>query len=344
MDSATKALLLKLNLKPFTPIPFIKSGKYQTIVGTHWPQAGEPSDTKLFDFRLADGDELVLAENTPLGWLPGNRVVFLVHGLTGSHQSNYMIRMARAFTARGCKVIRMNLRNCGPGMGKARNPYHCGISQDTRQVLEWLAVEYPTSPVTQIGFSLGANIGLKMAGEDGAQPSGNLDSMVAVSPPLDVKQSSNLLSSPQNAFFDWHFTRRVQQDVKQMHSYFPDLELPKFPRKMNLRTFDDLFTAPRSGFKNGDDYYERASSFPYLNKIQIPTLVIGAFDDPVVSGACFEKIPPTSWIEKVVSDKGGHVGFLGFGGGKSLRWADQLILRWTEENLSLIKAPLRTEV
>jgi predicted alpha/beta-fold hydrolase len=340
MDASDHALIRKLGLEPFRPIPLIKTGKMQTIAGNHWPQAGELHGTTLMDFDLGDDDQLVLAVNTAPGWREGGRIIVLVHGLTGSYTSNYMIRMARAFTRRGAKVYRMNLRCCGPGMGKSRRPYHCGISEDTRQVVQWISKVHPKSPITQIGFSLGGNISLKMAGEDGARPTGNLDSMIAVSPPVDVKESSRRLSSPQNSFFDWHFTRRVLNDVQRLHRHFPDLPPYEFPKKMNIYIFDDLYTAPRCGFKDGEDYYRQASSFYFLDQIRIPTFVIGASDDPVVSGACFHKIPRTPWIEKVISDKGGHVGFLGFGARGSIRWADQLLLRWAEEHISGL-SPLR---
>lgn len=344
MDEKSKALIEKLGLKAFRPMPFIQTGKLQTIVGTYWPQKGEPRDTTFHDFRLSDGDILVLAENSPESWSDGDRIVTLVHGLTGCFQSNYMIRMARAFAERGAKVFRINLRCCGPGMGKARNPYHCGISEDTREVLRWLKEKYPRSPVTQVGFSLGGNVTLKMAGEDGAHPSGNLDSVMAVSPPVDVKESSRLLCSPENAFFDRYFTRRVLNDVQRLHRHFPDLPKVEFPKKMNLIMFDDIYTARMCGFKNGEDYYEKASSFPLLSKIQIPTLILGAEDDPVISGACFSKVPRTGWIEKIISAHGGHVGFLGFGGSLSWRWADEVLIRWAELNLSGLRHSVGIEL
>lgn len=337
MDLASRSLIEELGLKPFRPLPLLTTGKLQTIAGTYWPHQGEPSATRLSNFSLPDGDQIVIAENTPSHWQDGDRIVCLIHGLTGSHLSSYMSRLAHGFIKRGAKVIRMNLRSCGPGKGLAKKPYHCGISEDAREVIEYLEKVYSHSPVTLIGFSLGGNITLKMAGEDGNHPSGNLDSAIAVSPPVDVKQSSVRLSSHDNIFFDQYFTKRVLSDVADLHQKFPDLPTVNFPQKLSLAQFDHLYTAPRSGFKSGDDYYQKASSLPYLESIRIPTLILGSKDDPVISGECFEKVPRTKWIEKVVSHQGGHVGFLGFGAPQSLRWADHLILKWAEKRLSGIK-------
>lgn len=341
IDADSLKLLNHLGLPPFQPFRLLRGGKRQTIAGAYWPQRREVSQTKFWTFTLSDGDQLVIAENTPPEWSEGDRIICLVHGLTGSHLSNYMVRMAHAFCERGAKVLRINLRSCGPGMGMAIKPYHCGISEDTRQLIQWLFHLYPSSPVTQIGFSLGGNLTLKMAGEQANENIGGLDSVIAVSPPLNLTLSSKQLARPENSFFDWYFTRRVINDVRQMESIHPEATTTDFPPKLRLASFDHFYTAPRSGFKSGEDYYIKASAMPLLASIRIPCLIIGSKDDPVVSGACFEKIPSNSWIEKVISDRGGHLGFLSADTVENSRWADAVLLKWADKNLSSMRqAPL----
>ena len=102
--------------------------------------------------------------STPRGWQPQDPTAVLLHGLCGGHRSSYMQRLARKLWRSGLRAVRMNLRGCGSGRGLARYPYHSGRSADVLAVLESLLQTTPQSPATLIGFSLGGNIVLKLAG------------------------------------------------------------------------------------------------------------------------------------------------------------------------------------
>lgn len=49
-----------------------------------------------------------------------------------------------------------------------------------------------------------------------------------------------------------------------------------------LYEFDDVFTAPLHGFRNVDDYWDRASAKPHLPAIRVPALALNARNDPFV--------------------------------------------------------------
>ena len=168
----------------FEPLGPVSHGAVQTIASIFWPQT-KTVDGLVERFNVSIGDEgfLSVIENRPSTWKSGDRVVFLVHGLTGSEDSTHLIRLADAFVRRGVLTVRMNMRGCGPGLGLASGIYHSGRSGDARAVLEWIGRRHQNSPVTQIGISLGGNATLKMAGEFGSACPTFLDSVVAVSPP-----------------------------------------------------------------------------------------------------------------------------------------------------------------
>src|SRR4029453_9162833 len=111
--------------------------------------------------------------------------VVLLHGLCGCHRSAYMRRLAYKLWRCGLRAIRMNLRGCGSGKGLARQPYHSGQSEDVRAVLDELHAETPQSPLQLVGFSLGGNIALKLAGELGNTVAASLQQVIAVCPPAD---------------------------------------------------------------------------------------------------------------------------------------------------------------
>lgn len=337
IEDRVERILKKLKLNKFYPFPFARSGYLQTVYGHFWPILRAAKPDHFHHLILPDNDILVVAENRPKTWQPGKRIMVLVHGLTGCYESTYMQRMCRRLTKKGYMVLRVNLRFCGPGKGLSRRPYHGGVSEDTRYVLEWVKRLYPTSPVTQIGFSLGGNLTLKMAGEDGSKPSGNLDSCIAVSPPMDLGAASRRMDHPDNKFFSRLFLNHLVHDVKLMEEMFPEIPKTVFPTKnLDIATFDKLYSAPWAGYRTTAEYYLKCSSVHYVPEIKIPTLILASMDDPVVDGHMVAQLPHRDNIDVLLTEKGGHVGFLGFGTTwDEVRWSDQAVARWLEDTLAI---------
>ncbi|NJL25870.1 MAG: hypothetical protein HC902_12330 [Calothrix sp. SM1_5_4] len=213
---------------------------------------------------------------------------------------------------------------------------HAGVSEDTRNVLEWIKVKYPGSPVTQIGFSLGANVTLKMAGEDGSRPSGNLDSVVAVSPPVDLEASSLRMSEADNRIFERVFVKYMIHDMNLLMKMNPDLEKLELPKELSIRAFEEIFATHRAGFKNAKDYYQKCSSINYIPEIKIPSLILSSIDDPVVDSRALTKVPHADNLDIILTEHGGHVGFLGWGTRyDEVRWSDQAVARWLEDTMAI---------
>ncbi len=336
IEDRVDRVLAKLKLNKFSPFPFARSGFWQTIYGSYWPIL-KPSKPNFFHHVvLPDGDILVVAENRPTQWKSGGRIMLLVHGLTGCYESVYMQRMCRRLYKKGYMVLRLNLRFCGPGKGLARRPYHCGGSDDTRYVLEWIKRQFPESPVTQIGFSLGASLTLKMAGEDGSRPSGNLDSAVAISAPLDLEIAAARFDAKENRFIRWFFINHLRRDLRHMESLNPEMPKLEFPPDMTIRRFDELHTAPMHGFKDAVDYYRKCSAIHFVPEIKIPTLLLSSVDDPIADPLVLRGVHTSSNVDILLTEHGGHVGFLGFGTSyDEVRWSDQAVARWLEDTMAI---------
>ncbi|MDE3048039.1 MAG: alpha/beta fold hydrolase, partial [Verrucomicrobiota bacterium] len=168
---------------PFDPYPFLDDPHKQTIISSMVNFLFEPpSDEKRV--KLPDGDVISLQVTTPRGWEPKKGTVVMVHGLCGSHQSPYMVRITKHLAQMGIRSVRYNMRGCGTGFGLAKNIYHSGRSDDLFECLKVLKIEHPDSPTVLIGFSLGGNIVLKLAGELGTLAPYFLDRVFAVSPPV----------------------------------------------------------------------------------------------------------------------------------------------------------------
>lgn len=325
-------LLNKIQYHDFKPMIVCSSGKYQTLMTSLYPAWFDVSPTEVHHLTLPDSDKLVIMEYLPKGWKPGDRIIVLVHGLTGSYKSKYNIRMTKEWLKKGFAIIRINLRGCGPGAGLARHPYHSGRSEDTRAVIHWLYKRYPHSPVTQVGFSLGGNITLKMAAEDSGNPPGNLDSIMAISPPVDLHACSALLHKPENRIFEKHFVTKLIEDVMIRRQHFPDIPELDLDPEMPLLSFDNAYTAPYSGFIDGIDYYTQCSSGMLLDRITLPTFILYAKDDPFITIERFlHKIEDKPYVDCLMTEEGGHVAWFGSSlKGSSRLWMDGALVNWLD--------------
>jgi hypothetical protein len=325
-----KDIIDKLGLNHFEPLPLLANGAIQTIVSYLLPSANIIGDEIHHVVDLVDGDKLALIENRPHGFKESSRIVLIVPGLAGSHASNYVARLAKLLFSQGYLVFRMNLRGCGAGAGLARFPYHAGRSDDVRTVIKWLKERFPNAPVTQVGFSLGASIILKMAGEDGSRNVGNLDSVVAVSPPLNLHASVELLLKNENWLFHRYFISALIRHEHKLRQSFPDLHpnQNRMPVK-NIYEFDETYTAPRSGFNSAMDYYTRCSAKQFLEGIHLPTLILHSLDDPIISHYDFLMLPDRMNFDILLTGKGGHVGWIGpTSSPRNYRWMDMVIAKW----------------
>ncbi len=313
----------------FVPHPLLRNGHLQTIFGRHivGPRVSLPSQSHEVD--VEGGDRLVVLESVPPNWQPGGPSALLVHGLGGCAEASYVVRVGARLWRNGIRVVRMNLRNAGAGFGRARGIYHAGRTEDLRRVSEWMSQRAPGSLQALIGFSLGANLVLKLAAEASERPLEGLDCVLAANPPIDLAACCRQIQHPSNRLYDRNFVRQLRREVERLHAVFPDLGPVRLPKVMTLYDFDDLYTAPRNGFAGAVDYYERSSASAFIPRIRVPGLVVHAEDDPFVPAEPFRAVefPPGLALELISS--GGHLGYVSqrqWNGDR--RWLDGRLTAW----------------
>jgi uncharacterized protein len=322
--------IVNCSFPPFRPHPLLRGGHAQTVAGVFLPGRRDRYRARRHRVALPDGDQIVLHDDCPPGWRPGKRAALLVHGLGGCHESLYMQRIAHKLAARGVRSFRMDLRGCGAGLELSRLPYHSGRSDDAADAIRALEQIAPNSPVTLVGFSLGGNITLKLAGELADRPCGNLDSTMAVCPPVDLAACSRQIRKRSNRLYDRYFVRLLMQQVAERRRRLPAAPTSRFARlPRSLWEFDDAFTAIVWGFGTADNYYAEASSLPLLAEIRLPTLILSARDDPMIPPRVLESasLPPA--VRLHMTDRGGHLGFVGRRGvDADRRWMDWRVVDW----------------
>ncbi|MBI5273225.1 MAG: alpha/beta fold hydrolase [Chlamydiia bacterium] len=320
---------------PFDPFPFLQDPHHQTLINTFLNFLFEPdSEQKLV--TLSDGDKLSLEVTTPKDWRETDPTVILVHGLCGSHKSPNLVRMARRLEPLGIRAVRYNMRGCGSGRGLSRQIYHSGRSEDVFEAIKAMKKEAPASPITLIGFSLGGNIVLKMAGELASLGPTFVKKTIAVSPPVDLYSSILMLGREENAMYEKYFYRLLRADVHYRHKKFRDLPPIRLPHSLKLYEFDQIYTAPYCGFRNVQDYYNRCSAASVVPDIAMPCRILFAEDDPIVSCKSLDAYKLPSHIQLLKTRKGGHMGYLGDPRDKNgIHWLDSVLVEWIQGNDSL---------
>jgi predicted alpha/beta-fold hydrolase len=312
----------------FRPLPLLGNAHVQTVLAQWLPGPDCPRPDRRYIVWLPDGDGLVLHDNIPPGWQPGGPIALLLHGLSGSHTSLQVRRLGGLLLPRRVRVVRMDLRGAGQGLTLARRFYHAGRSEDVRAALAHLHKISPASPLLLLGASLGGALALRLAGEAAERPVPGLTRVAVLAPPIDLERCAALVALPRNRVYEDTFMRDLLLEARQRQRYFPDLPPLRFRRRMTIRLFDDIYTAPRSGFADALDYYRRASCAPLIPNIPVPTLIITARDDPFIAVEPFEalRVPPHVLVR--ILPQGGHVGFLGWDGAGGIRWAERRVVDW----------------
>ncbi len=318
------------SLPPFRPHPLLRSPHAQTLAGAFLPSPRYRYRARQHRVALDEGDELLLHDDRPHSWQPGDRTALLIHGLAGCHESGYMRRIAHKLNAAGVRTFRMDLRGCGAGVALARLPYHSGRSADAAAALEAVARIAPQSPTTLVGFSLGANIALKLVGELGEHRCARLDSVMAVCPPIDLAACSRQISLAANRMYDRYFVGLLWRQLHARRRAVRAAAMVRFSRRpRTLWEFDNTFTAVVCGFGTADNYYEQASSQRWVEKIRLPTLVLASRDDPMIPPQALERVNAPANVDIRLADHGGHLGFVGRGRvDPDRRWMDWRVVEW----------------
>ncbi|MEA2028766.1 MAG: alpha/beta fold hydrolase, partial [Campylobacterota bacterium] len=109
-------------------------------------------------------------------------IVILFHGLGGSYRSSYIQRTMQALSQNGYSSVLMHFRGCSGRMNELARAYHSGDTGDASEWINEVKRRYPEANIHLIGFSLGANMLLKLLGSTKL----SITSAIAISPPIDL--------------------------------------------------------------------------------------------------------------------------------------------------------------
>ena len=270
-------------------------------------------------------------------WQPDRKdklTVIILHGLEGSSESGYAMGIAEKGLAQGLNIIRMNQRNCGGTDNLAPTLYHSGRSADLAAVARHFIEQDRIQRFALVGYSMGGNLVLKLAGEWSSQAPSQLRAVVGVCPAMDLAASADALHHPSNRLYELYFLRRLRERLRTKAHCFPQVfDVARLEGVRSLRDFDEKITAYYSGFTGADDYYARSSAANVLDRIAAPALIIHAANDPFIRilPETRKKLVSNSNITFIEAPDGGHCSFLAAPNGYDGHWAEQRVVEFLRQ-------------
>ncbi len=321
-------------LTEFVPQRGLSNGHLQTIVGNFLPRPASHIETIAEEIEVdpLDGSRVLCHCH----WQPeqvraGCLTLIVVHGLEGSSNSRYVQGVAARSWAAGFNVVRMNMRNCCDTETLTPTLYHSGLSGDVGAVIEHFTAKFNLKRVALVGYSMGGNLVLKLAGEWGSRPP--LKAVATVCPVIDLAPGSDALHEPANRVYEYRFLRGLMRRYHRKAALYPDRYQVGVPRTVrSLREFDDRIVARYCGYRDADDYYYRVASARVVHRIAVPTLVLLAKDDPFIRllPETRTRLLANPHISFVETDRGGHCAFLSRDRGNDTHWAEATLIRYLQ--------------
>lgn len=302
--------LVKMPLIPSAypgPPAYQYNGHLQTII---------PSLIRTVHGVTYERERLILTDGdfVDLDWLANGqkRLVILTHGLEGDSNRQYIRGAAKLFAQHQYDVLAWNCRSCSGEMNQAFRLYNHGEIGDFSEVIRHALRTKSYEEVVLIGYSMGGNITLKYLGVSGSHLPEIIKSAIAISAPTDLGASAVLLDRPANQFYRKRFMKKLLVKLNHKATLFPGrLDMQKVQLVKQWRDFDEYFSAPVNNYKNAEDFYTQASAVNFMANITVPTLLLNAKNDPLLSPEC-----SPSWLAEShkhvfleTPQQGGHVGF-----------------------------------
>lgn len=296
-----------INTSKFIAKKFLSNPHWQSMWPTFIMRHKPMLETQRERLELNDGDFV------DLEWCSTDKqqpIIILLHGVTGNINSPYIKYLVPVLKQHKWCPVMMYYRGYSGDHNRLDIMTHAGRTNDFSCVVNSLHQRYPKRPIVALGFSQGANLLLKYLGEQKQQTP--LTCAIAVSPPFQLRSIANRIRHGASRFYQWYLLRELKAFYRNKFQYRSTMiDVKKLEKCHSFWQFDDNITAPINGFKSAIDYYRQASCAKFLPRIKIPTLILHAKDDPIMSPEIIpshDELSPSTIME--LSEHGGHLGFV----------------------------------
>ena len=256
-----------------------------------------------------------------------NKLAIFTHGFLGNSTRPYLLGGVKAFNLSGYDALAWNHRGLGGTHNRLEKITTHGSSDDLEAVINYALSKKQYDEIVLVGYSKGGNISLKYAGEKGLNIPSEIKSVVAISTPTDLQGSVDVMGK--DGFYTNRFHKKLSKFLHERKQLVDNEMFKDFRKFKYLDDFANNYIAPLHGFKDGKDYYDSCSALHVIDKIRIPTLILNAQNDPVLSESCAaqEIAKKSDYLFSELPLYGGHCGFYE-SNTDGLYWVDKRIVEF----------------
>ena len=263
----------------------------------------------------------------------GLNLVIITHGFLGNSSRQYVRGTVKVFNENGWDALAWNHRGLSGEPNLLEKMTTHGSTFELSEIINHVLSLKKYKNIVLVGWSKGGNISLKYAGEMADKMPKEIKTVVGVSMPTDLYGSVQAMGA--KSFYANRFMEKTYTFLKSRAHLIEPKKFAEFRKYTTLNDFADYYIAPLHGFKSAKDYYLKCSASNYLENITVPTLILNALNDPILSMTCspFQLAKSSKIIHLETPNHGGHCAF--FESNKNgIYWADRRVFEFVNQQIS----------
>ena len=235
-------------------------------------------------------------------------VLLILPGITGKLSDFYIKNIIVEGLNNNFDIVVFQMRTLSYEMKMPEDNKFVDFCEDLNNSIKRIK-EVNNNNIFAIGYSLGANTLTRYLGSKNLETN-FITAAISVSNPFEMYVAQrtgegNLYEQIMIHFEKKNYIPAVLSVNKQRPNY---ISVERLRAAECAKDFDGEFFVKVLGYRNGDDYYRRVSSYDFVGKINIPFLVINAKDDPICSfrGVPLDDLRENKNIIFIAADRGAH--------------------------------------
>jgi len=266
-----------------------------------------------------------------------NKIMFIIHGLTGGSETQYIQTLVNAASRKGYRIVVMNQRGINQPLTTPL-PFHGGHHKDLEFTINHVKKKYPRAPIVAVGTSFGGNQLMRYLGE--MTHKRDFEAGVLLSAPFDLEEC---LQGVEKTVYEEFFIKSYFEktflphiDTYQSLANTHDIRVEDILKVKSLRDYHSLFTVKLYDHKDVQDYFIHSKIFDsHINNVKIPLLVLHSKDDPIAINKSIpiETLAKNPNIIYAETSHGGHLCW--FSGLRPKRWYCNPTIEFLEKVLEL---------
>jgi predicted alpha/beta-fold hydrolase len=236
-------------------------------------------------------------------------LVILIHGWEGCADSTYLVSTGEVLHRAGYAVARLNLRDHGGTHDLNEEMFHANRIDEVVGAVSALSTSIAHRRLFLIGFSLGGNFALRVglrAPREGLM----IDRIVAINPAIHPR--STLAAIDRYPLYRRYFLQRWRRSLGLKQRAFPErYDFAGVESLQTVRALSEHVIPRYTPFATLEEYLAGYTlRGDRLAEMRVPTTILTAADDPIVSIAGFRSLPRTPALSVEIQPRGGHCGYI----------------------------------